>query len=136
MSTVHPRFCSKRVWALRLQVTCRMWSIIPTFSTSARMLTYNFVFAFDSRSNGCCVPRAFVSTAPPASEEANAPGGRGAVPHTASHFRRNKGEYSYCGVQHAVLCQVKLSRYCNAGDKGERLYSSYTFLASSLEGGE
>jgi hypothetical protein len=31
---------------------------------------------------------------------------------------------------------VQLSRYCYAGDKGEKRYSSYSFLTSALDVGE
>jgi hypothetical protein len=32
--------------------------------------------------------------------------------------------------------KVKLSLYCHAGTKGERLYSSYSFLTSAVDGDE
>jgi hypothetical protein len=40
----------------------------------------------------------------------------------------------YFIVGHAV--KLKLSRYRHAGDKGERKYSSYSFLTSALDGSE
>jgi hypothetical protein len=35
-----------------------------------------------------------------------------------------------------LVIKSKLSRYCHAGDKGERKYSPYSFLTSALDGGE
>jgi hypothetical protein len=34
------------------------------------------------------------------------------------------------------ITDKELSRYCDAGAKGERKYSSYSFLSSVLDGGE
>jgi len=38
-------------------------------------------------------------------------------------------------LQVSILSKVKLSRYRQEGDKGERMYNSY-FLTSALDGGE
>jgi hypothetical protein len=39
-------------------------------------------------------------------------------------------------LYHCSISKVKLSRYCHAGSKGERIYSSYSFLTWATEGGE
>jgi hypothetical protein len=42
---------------------------------------------------------------------------------------------STCNFKHNHINE-KLSGYCNAGNKGEKKYSSYSFLTSALEEGE
>jgi hypothetical protein len=37
-------------------------------------------------------------------------------------------------LKHSCIYKVQLSCYCHASNKGERRYSSYSFLTSALDG--